>query len=76
MRTLSLRPSPEVPCITFLGTDEAIVDSDRIYERMGRWPNGQLKLIENGRHEILMERAPLRERVLDDMIGLFDSFSA
>ena len=76
MRTLSLRPSPDIPCVTFLGTDEAIVDSDRIYDRMDRWPHGQLKMVEGGRHEILIERARLRERVLDDMIGLFDNFSA
>ena len=75
MRTLSLRPSPDVPCVTFLGTDEAIVDSDRIYDRMDRWPNGQLKMVEDCRHEILVERAPLREHVLDGMIDLFDNFS-
>ena len=76
MRTLSLRPSPDIPCVTFLGTDEAIVDSDRIYDRMDRWPNGQLKMVEGGRHEILIERAPLRERVVDDITDLFDNFSA
>ncbi len=73
MRHLAQRPSPNLPCITFLGTDEVIVDPDRIYERMNRWPQGDLVVLENGRHEVLMERPDLRNRVIDDMTTLFDA---
>lgn len=73
MRTLSQRPSPELPCVTFLGTDESIVDSGRIYDRMKNWPNGELVVLEKGRHEVLMERPELRSRVINDITALFDA---
>lgn len=72
MRMLSLRPSPDVPCITFLGSDEAIVDPERVHDRMGRWPRGQLVMLPKGRHEVLMETKAIRERVLDGAVALFD----
>ena len=71
MRHLAGRPSPDVPCLTFLGSDEAIVDPARIYDRMGRWPNGELVVLEKGRHEVLMERPELRDQVLDGATALF-----
>lgn len=61
MRRLAARPSPDLPCITFLGTEEAIVDPDRITTRMARWQDGELIPIEAGRHEVLME-GPERRR--------------
>lgn len=73
MRTLSQRQSPDLPCITFLGTDEAIVDADRIYDRMNAWPKGDLTVLEKGRHEVLMERPDLRSRVIKDITALFDA---
>ncbi|MEO0357663.1 MAG: alpha/beta hydrolase, partial [Pseudomonadota bacterium] len=42
MRRLSKRPSPKVPCLTFVGTAEDIVDPNRIGQRMAQWGNGQL----------------------------------
>lgn len=73
-RILSQRPSPELPCVAFLGTEEVIVDPDRIHDRMTHWPSGQLKVLEKGRHEVLMERPSLRESVLNDITQLFDNF--
>ena len=73
MRILSQRPSPNLPCATFLGTDEAIVDSERIHNRMDRWSNGELVVLDKGRHEVLMERPNLRDRVIDGITALFDS---
>ena len=72
MRMLSLRESPNLPCATFLGTDEVIVDPDRIHGRMHQWPKGELVILEGGRHEGLMERTPLRNRILEDTAALFD----
>ncbi len=73
MRILSQRPSPNLPSITFLGSDEEIVDPVRIRDRMGRWPNGKLVNLENGRHEVLMERPALRDSVFDDLTTLFNA---
>ncbi len=76
MRTLSLRPAPDVPCVTFLGTEEAIVDPVRIYERMDTWANGELVVLEDARHEVLMEIPIIRDRVLDGIAGLFSAQTA
>ncbi|MDA9207609.1 alpha/beta hydrolase [Octadecabacter sp.] len=76
MRILSQRTTPNLPCLTFLGSDEEIVDPVRIQDRMGRWPNGTLVHLENGRHEVLMERPELRDRVFADLTVLFDAHSS
>ncbi|MCF2904518.1 alpha/beta hydrolase [Octadecabacter sp. CECT 8868] len=75
MRVLAQRPSPDIPCLTFLGSDEAIVDPTRIYERMANWPNGELVVLEKGRHEVLMEVPDIRTRVLDGAAALFSAHS-
>ncbi|WP_425098623.1 alpha/beta hydrolase [Tropicibacter sp. S64] len=75
-RMLARRPSPTLPCLTFLGTNERIVDVPRIRERMAHWPGGKLVMVENGEHEVLMEGAAQRKSIHDQMIALFDSASA
>ncbi|MEP2533289.1 alpha/beta hydrolase [Shimia sp.] len=70
-RTLDLRPSPDVPCITFLGEREQIVATDAIAERMNRWPNGKLEMVPGGQHEVLMEIPELRNRIFDQCAALF-----
>lgn len=64
-KTLSARPSPDMACLTFLGSDEAIVSPTAIHDRMGRWPRGRLELVETGRHEVLMDAPPMRNDVMD-----------
>lgn len=73
MRMLSQRPSPDMPCVTFLGSEEAIVDPTRIHDRMDHWPNGDLVVLDQGRHEVLMETKVLRETVLDAAAQLFSA---
>ncbi len=62
MRTLSKMDMPDYPCITYLGTDERIVDPARIKDGMAKWKNGELVEIEGARHEILMETPETREK--------------
>lgn len=73
MRHLAQQPSPDVPSVTFLGSDEAIVDPERIHDRMGRWPGGKLVLLDQGRHEVMMETDQIRTQVFDDAADLFNN---
>lgn len=59
-RRLAMRPAPQVPCLTFLGTQEVIVDVDRIESRMAHWPGGTLIRVPGAKHEILMESGNMR----------------
>lgn len=61
---LARLPSPGVPCLCGLGSEEGIVSAAVIRERMSRWPGGRLMILEGARHELLMERAALREAFL------------
>ena len=54
-RRLSHRPSPDLPCLTILGSEEDIVDVARVTDRMARWPSGRLEMVKGGRHETLMD---------------------
>lgn len=76
MRNLSQQPSPNVPSITFLGSDEAIVDPARIHERMSNWASGELVILDGGRHEVMMETKSLRDRVFDGAADLFCAHTA
>lgn len=72
MRRMAEQPSPNVPCITYLGSDEEIVDPVRIRERMAKWPNGTLVEIPTGRHEMLMDAPAMRETLYNGICDLFD----
>ncbi|MEM6594348.1 MAG: alpha/beta hydrolase [Pseudomonadota bacterium] len=70
-RALKAHPTPNVPCLCYLGTNERIVDTATIHDRMSRWPNGALELVDGGEHEILMEGPALRERIFNEIDGFF-----
>jgi len=73
MHRLSSTPSPRLPCMTYLGTDEAIVDPFRIRARMKNWPDGVLRVIEGGKHEMLMDTPELRTKIFDETAAFFDA---
>lgn len=64
--------APAVPCVTFLGTDEDIVDPQAIKDRIAGWSNGALEMIEAGEHEVLMEGAETRAKIMGKITSLFD----
>ena len=70
-RSLAALPSPDIPALTFLGTNERIVRVSSIYNRMNRWDNGNLALVEDAEHEILMERQGIRDDAFDQIAALF-----
>ncbi len=75
-KSLRAKPSPDIPCLTFLGTDERIVHTGDIHNRMARWPNGTLDLIEDGEHEVLMEVPDTRTHIFDACAAFYDTHSA
>lgn len=70
---LSRCPSPDVPTLTFLGTDEQIVCPEAIVDRMDRWPSGRLLMVEGARHEVMMETPARRTLFFDEACRHFDA---
>lgn len=68
---LSERAAPNLPSIAYVGSNERIVDIPRIHTRMENWKGSQLRTVEGGEHEVLMERPALRTPILDEIAGLF-----
>ncbi len=73
MLTLSRMPSPDVPALTYLGTREAIVSPQRIKDRMAEWPDGKLRVIDGGLHEMLMDKPQMRDLLIDETVRHFDA---
>ncbi|KHQ50057.1 MULTISPECIES: alpha/beta hydrolase [Mameliella] len=70
-RRLSKIPAPDTPCITFCGDEDTMVDLGAIQHRMERWPNGQFELIQNAKHELLLEAPRIRQRLLTKISAVF-----
>jgi len=75
-RVLSKMPSPNLPCYTFVGSEEDIVDSTRIHQRMASWPGGTLDIIQDGMHEIMMDTPDMRRDIFDRMCRFFEQENA
>lgn len=72
-RHLAGRPSPNLPCLTLLGSNERIVDVPLVHERIAGWKRGELEVIEGGEHEVLMESEAAVAPLFDRMAELFRS---
>lgn len=70
---LAALPSPDMPCLCFLGAEEKVVDPAPIHRRMGQWPKGKLELVAKAEHEIMMEVPPTRARFFAAVTALFDA---
>jgi len=68
---LSRMTPPDVPALTWLGTNERIVSATAIRRQMARWPGGRLEMVEAAEHEIMMERAQVRDGFLAAALDLF-----
>ena len=71
MNDLMSSTPPNVPAMTLLGTDEAVVSSKNIRDHMTKWNNGILLEIQNGRHEVLMEQSDLIQKLIRDIDAFF-----
>ena len=72
-RRLAALPAPPVPTLTFLGTDETIVDPGRIKDKMAQWSNGKLTVIEGGKHEMMMDAPAVTGPVMAAIADHFDA---
>lgn len=70
-RYLAEQPSPDIPCLTYLGSHEQIVDRKAIRARMQAWPKGKLVEIPDGEHEVLMEAPDIRGPVFEQLSRFF-----
>lgn len=73
MAGLARRPAPGVPCLTYVGTQERIVCPDRIAARMAGWPEGVLRQVQGGEHEVMMDTPATRAMVFN---GVAEHFAA
>ncbi|WP_343079846.1 alpha/beta hydrolase [Ostreiculturibacter nitratireducens] len=71
-RGLRALPSPEIPVLTALGTNERVVEPRNVHDRMQRWPKGRFNLFEGAEHEMMMERPEVRTEFYDQAAELFD----
>lgn len=74
-RALRGLPSPAIPCVTFCGEQDTVVDLAAIRQRMGRWPGGRLEMVSGARHDLLSEIPEVRARLLDQMTLVFSKTS-
>ncbi|ATG37840.1 Lysophospholipase (plasmid) [Phaeobacter piscinae] len=72
-KALSGMKSPDIPCIAFGGSENAIVDLPAIRNRMTRWPNSTFECIEGAKHELLAEKPATRVDMLKKIADLFKS---
>jgi lysophospholipase len=68
---LAERAAPSLPCISFVGSNERIVEVPRIHARMESWKGGELHVVDGGEHEVLMESRAIRDSVLEKIANLF-----
>lgn len=73
MDELARKPAPAQPCLTFLGSNERIVDPQAIKDRMASWQNGKLQIIGRAEHEILMERPDVQQPAVAQIAAHFGS---
>nr|WP_244867429.1 alpha/beta hydrolase [Vannielia litorea] len=72
MRGLLRRPAPDLPCLTYLGGNERIVDPAAVRARVATWPGAELVVPEGAEHEILMELPEVRDSFIARTIAFFD----
>ncbi len=71
---LARMPSPALPALCFVGSNERIVDTRAIRDRMTHWKGGKLLLVDGAEHEVLMEKPNIRRQVTGAAVSLFSSF--
>ncbi|MFV0358586.1 alpha/beta fold hydrolase [Tropicimonas sp.] len=71
MRILRNLPPPEIPCLTWVGANERIVDIPTIRRLMTNWPEGTLRIVPEAEHELMMEVPVTRDAFIDAIAAHF-----
>lgn len=71
LRRLRGLPPPPVPVFVGLAGDETIVDNAASLKLVAGWPDARTVSYPGARHELLMERADVRDRFLAEAADLF-----
>lgn len=72
-RKLQAMPMPATPTLTYLGTNERIVDSIAVIKLMGKWPGSRLEMMDGAEHEVLMEIPSTRNQALEGTAAWFNT---
>ena len=67
------QPPPEVPVLVGLAGADTVVDNAAIARLAGRWREVKIETYPGARHELMMERAEVRDRFLDAAVRHFES---
>ncbi|MBT8424837.1 MAG: alpha/beta hydrolase [Silicimonas sp.] len=70
-RKLTDMPRPDLPVLTFVGTDEMVVSVPVIEAFHADWPSAELRVVDGARHEIMMETPALRDRFFAEALAFF-----
>ncbi len=73
-RHMADKPAPDVPALTFLGSNERVVDTVPVQARMADWPGGELMMMEGAEHEVLMEKPAIRSKALEAIKAHFGAY--
>ena len=76
IRALRRAAPPRLPALTGVGSDELVVDPSAIRTIGQRMPNGRVTIFDRARHELLMERAEVRDAFLGASVALFEAARA
>ena len=71
LRRLRGLPPPPVPVLVGVAGDESIVDNGATLRLARTWPGTRIETYARARHELLMERAEVRERFLEAAFSHF-----
>jgi lysophospholipase len=69
-RRLAKEPSPDIPCLTFCGEFDSLVENGAIIDRMEKWPKGQVKMVAGAKHDVLSGMGGL---VLEEICDFFNN---
>ncbi len=72
-RRLRGMKAPEIPALTYMSSDERVVDPRPVHQVMSRWPGGDLHMVENAEHEIMMETPAVRKEFFDKADAFFST---
>lgn len=70
---LAALPSPDLPMLASLGSDEKVVSQAAIRDRVQRWDGAHLLEIEGARHEVMMDLPERQTLFLESALSLMET---